>query len=450
MIRLIRSTLLSIRDLALTAGPFALLGVALLAGAYHVLQPNPPRRVVLATGPEQSHFAAFGERYAAELKKFGIEVVLRGTGGAADNMQLLSDPAEAVDLAFIRGGSGESVRAIDEADSGVPLVSLGSLFFEPVWLFYREQASAWLPGATLTALAQTKGWRMNTGAHGSGVHNLYRKLLDANGLDLKALQDRRLTDTPAVIAFLAGELDAVVFVAAHESPMVQMLLRTPRVKLFEFPQAEAYARRYPYLSPVSMPRGVIDIAANLPPRDIPLLASTAMLAAREGTHPALLQLFVQAAHRIHGGAGWFARAGQFPSAQGGELHLAREAERFYRAGPPLLQRYLPFWLANLIDRMWVALVSIVAILIPLSRIVPPLYVMRIRARIYRWYRSLREIEESLGRKSASPSELLAALDRLEASAERIVVPLAYADELYRLRSHIELVRDRLRAQSAQG
>jgi len=288
------------------------------------------------------------------------------------------------------------------------------------------------------------------GARGSGVSGLLGKLLQANGVERDRLKASRLEQTPAVVALLAGELDAVVFAAAPESLMVQMLLQTPGVKLFEFPQAEAYARRLPYLRAVVLPRGVVDLARDLPAHDLPLIAATTMLAARAGTHPALLQLFVQAAHNIHGGTGWLARAGEFPSPQNTELPLAKEAERYYRNGPPLLQRYLPFWLANLIDRMWVVLVSIIAVLIPLARVVPPLYEFRVRSRIFRWYRQLREIEDALRGEPATPRELLDELNRLEAKAQHITVPLSYADELYSLRSHIQLVRERLVAATPPG
>ena len=172
--------------------------------------------------------------------------------------------------------------------------------------------------------------------------------------------------------------------------------------------------------------------------------------ARESTHPALIQLFVQAAHDIHNGPGWFARPGQFPSTHNVEFPLAGEAERYFRSGPPLLQRYLPFWLANLIDRMWVALASIIFILIPLSRLVPQFYTFRIRSRIFRWYRQLREIENALSRKTTPPAELIEDLDKLDAKAERITVPLSFTDELYNLRSHIAMVRERLNQADPHG
>jgi TRAP-type uncharacterized transport system substrate-binding protein len=444
MPRLIRNTLVSVRDLIAASGPLVLLALLLLAGSYLMLDPAPPKRVVLATGPEQSDYAEFGKRYAAELKRYGIEVVQKPTQGSSENRRLLRDAAQAVDLGFVRGGSSDAARAADEEKSGVPLASLGSLYLEPVWLFYRGEAAKRLNReATLTQLAELRGWRVNVGARGSGVTGLVSKLLHANGIERDSLKESRLELTPAVVALLAGEIDALVMTAAPESLMVQMLLQTPGVKLFEFAQADAYARRLPFLGAVVLPRGVVDLARDLPAHDLPLIATTTTLVAREGTHPALLQLFVQAAHKIHGGTGWLARAGQFPSPQNTELPLAKEAERYYRNGPPLLQRYLPFWLANLIDRMWVVLVSIIAVLIPLARVVPPLYEFRIRSRVFRWYRQLRNIEDALRSKSASTAELLDEVNKLDAKAQHITVPLSYADQLYGLRSHIQLVRERL-------
>lgn len=444
MPRVIRNTLLSARDLLATAGPFVLIAVVLLVGAYFLLKPNPPRSVVLATGPEQSDYAEFGKRYATALKKHNIEVVLRATQGSSPNRRLLRDPKENVDFAFVRGGSSEAIRAEEEKGTGLPLVALGSLFFEPVWIFYRTDAAKALPEKKLDRLDQMRGWKVNTGGRGAGSTNLYVKLLNANGVERTEVTLGRLDSTHAAIALFDSEIDAAVMVSAPESPILQMLLRTPGISLFEFTQAEAYGRRFGYMSAVTLPRGIVDLARDVPPRDISLIAPTSMLVARADTHPALLQLFVQAAHDIHGEAGWFSRAGRFPSGEDVELPLAPEAERYYKNGPPLLQRYLPFWIANLVDRMWVALFSIIAILIPLGRIVPPLYNFRIRSRVFRWYRQLRQIEDSIPRSRAPHAELLAELDKLDAKAERITVPLSHTDELYSLRRNITLVRERLK------
>ena len=443
MPRIIRNTLLSARDLAVTVGPFVLIALVLLIGAYFVLQPNPPRSVVLATGPEQGDYAEFGKRYAAALKKHHIEVVLRPTQGSSANRRLLRDAKEKVDFGFVRGGSSEVIQAEDEKGTGLPLVTLGSLFFEPVWIFYRTDAAKKLPGKKLEKLDQLRGWRVNTGGRGAGSTNLLSKLISANGLNREDLKIERLDLTQSAIALFNNEIDAMILVSAPESPILQMLLRTPGISLFEFTQAEAYSRRFGYLSAVTLPRGIADFAHDVPAHDVQLIAPTSMLVAREGTHPALVQLFVQAARDIHAEPGWFAKSGQFPSKEDIEFPLAPEAERFLRNGPPLMQRYLPFWLSNLIDRMWVAMISIIAILIPLARVVPPLYAFRIRSRIFRWYRQLRQIEDSISAGKIPVADLLDELNKLDAKAERISVPLSYTDELYSLRSHIALVRERL-------
>ncbi len=157
MPRILRNTLLPVRDLLVAGGPFLALALALLIGAYFLLQPNPPRRVVLATGPEQSDYAEFGKRYAAALKKHAIEVVLRATAGSSANRQLLGTPGEKVDFGFVRGGSSDGNPVEADRDAGLPLVALGSLFFEPVWLFYRTEAAKKLPGRKLERLEQTRG-----------------------------------------------------------------------------------------------------------------------------------------------------------------------------------------------------------------------------------------------------------------------------------------------------
>jgi len=477
----LKHTLLSFRDLLATFGPFIVLVIALLALAYWVLDPTPPKKVVLATGTDQGAYAEFGKRYAQILKGYGITVELRATEGAAENLRLLRDHTSGVDIAFVQGGAGERLRkeadsvsaaGVDDDDAG--LVSLGSLFVEPVWLFYRTASAERLlrgPGLAgplksprgttgqaglgalsqapaLTSLSQLPGWRINIGARGSGAPNLMFKLMEANRLDPDALTVTRKSQTPATVDLIAGDIDALVFASAPESLIVQMLLQTPGIALYDFAQADAYSRRFPFLSPVTLPRGVVDLAGDVPPRDVHLIAPTATLLARAETHPALLQLFMQAAQQVHGNAGWFQHKGDFPKAGGTEQPLAKEAQRFYTSGTPVLQRYLPFWFANLIERMWPVLVTIIAVLIPLSRMLPPLYQFRIRSRIFRWYAQLREVEDAVGKRPAEA--LLATLNEIELRVEGVSVPLSYADELYSLRSHIQMVGNRLRAAPAEA
>jgi len=280
------------------------------------------------------------------------------------------------------------------------------------------------------------------------VPKLFRQVLDANGVEPKQLTISALENTPATMALLDGRIDGLVFSSAPEAPLVQMLLQTPGIRLFDFRQAEAYTRRLPFLTHVVLPRGIVDLGRDIPAQDFHLIAPTATLVAREQLHPALVDLFVNAATMIHGGTGWFQQQGQFPSPRYTEIPVSKEAAKYYRDGPPFMQRYMSFWLANLFDRLWVVAVALAALIIPLSKVVPPLYVWRIRSRVYRWYGQLRAVEQEL--ESADPArcdevraDLLRRLDEIEQRVNHISIPLSYADALYGLRSHINFVRQRV-------
>ncbi|MFM2067743.1 MAG: hypothetical protein RLZZ584_2652 [Pseudomonadota bacterium] len=442
----LRRSLLTLRDLLLTAGPVGLIAVGLIVLAYWWLDPTPPRSLVLATGPAQGAYAEFGQRYARALAQHGITVELRPTKGSSDNLTLLQNGE--VDAAFVQGGI-DTTPPPELEDANDELASLGSLFREPVWVFYREAAARAHVGRTqLDSLAQMKRFHIDIGHQGSGVGGLMRRLLNANGLDAGKMKLSRLEPTPAVVELLAGRLDALAFVSAPEAPMVQLLLITPGIRLLDFAQAEAYARRVPQVSPALLPRGVINLARDLPREDVRLVATTATLVVRDATHPALQHLLVEAAQKIHSPANWFQRKGEFPQAAPGDFALSDEADRYWRKGPTWLQRWMPFWLANLLDRMWVVVLSILAALIPLSRVIPPLYALRIRRRIFRWYGLLRGVEEDLASGRREPAALLRELEQIETRLEKLHVPLAYTDQLYALRGHIQLVRKRILARPA--
>lgn len=432
-------TRFSFSDLVATAGPTVLIIAVLCAAAYLIVDPAPPRQVVLATGQENSAYEEFGKDYAAALAKHDIKVTTRRSLGSQENLERLN--AGKVDIAFVQSGSTE-----EEAARRAGLVSLGSLFTEPVWIFMREPVA-------VTRLADLKGKRINLGPEGTGVPKLLRKVLELNGVEPADLSIGALENTPATVELLEGRIDALVFSSGPEAPLVQMLLQTPGIKLFDFSQAEAYSRRLPFVTHVVLPRGIVDVGRDIPAQDYHLIAPTATLVARDDLHPALIDLFVQAASQIHGGTGWFQTQGQFPSARFTEIPVAREAEKFYKNGAPLLQRYMSFWMANLLDRMWVVVVALAALWIPLSKVVPPLYVWRIKSRVYRWYGQLRTVEQELDAAQGDARgqvsvALLKRLDEIEAMVNQISIPLAFADALYGLRSHINFVRQRVRAVAA--
>jgi len=436
MPKILRFTRFSLRDFLVASGPAAIAVVITCLLAYWLVDPSPPREVTLATGQENSAYEAIGKKYAALLERNGIRVDLKPSLGSNENLQRLKDERSGIDIAFVQSGSTRR-----EELEGRGLVSLGSLFTEPVWLFLRESRN-------ISRLAQLKGLRINAGPEGTGVPGLFKQILSANGVDAAQIRLGTLENTPATVELLAGRIDGLVFSSAPDAPLIQMLLQTPGIRLFDFAQAEAYTRRFPFLSHVVLPRGIVDFGRDLPPKDIHLIAPTATLVAREDLHPALVDLFVQAAGEIHGAPGWFQKKGEFPTANFTEVTVSEAAEKYYKNGPPLLQRYLPFWLANFFERMWVVVVALGALILPLSRIIPPLYVWKVRSRVFRWYGQLRAVEQAIEevppeRQKEVYPEQLQRLNDIEERVNRISIPLSFADELYGLRSHINFVRRRV-------
>jgi TRAP-type uncharacterized transport system substrate-binding protein len=428
----------SLRDLIVAAGPTIVLVAVACVIAYLVVDPAPPRTVRLAAGQENSAYEAFGAQYAKELKRDDITVTLQRSLGSRENLERLQRGA--ADIAFVQSGSTSEEQA-----GKLGLVSLGSLFTEPVWLFLRDDVKKSVVTNNLTGL---RGLRINLGPEGTGVPTLFRQVLAVNGVEPGELTIGALENTPATVELLAGRIDGLVFSSAPEAPLIQMLLQTPGIRLFNFSQAEAYTRRLPFLTHVTLPRGIVDLGRDIPAQDYHLIAPTATLVARADLHPALVDLFVKAAGEIHGGAGWFQQQGQFPSPKYTEIPVADEAAKYYRDGPPLLQRYMRFWLANLFERLWVVVVALAALVIPLSKIVPPLYVWRVRSRVYRWYGELRAVEQAWEaveepQREIVRKDLLQRLDDIEEQVNHISIPLAYADGLYGLRGHINIVRQRL-------
>ncbi len=432
----IKFSLFSLRDLLVAFGPVTLMVIVLAVIGYKLVDPAPPRVIDFSTGQENSAYEHLAKQYAQELAKNQISLKLHSSQGTQENLEKIIDPDSEIEIGFVQSGSTNPAQAQEQG-----LISLGSLFYEPIWIFYRSDKE-------LTSINQFKGKTINVGTEGMGVRRLFEQILSVNNMETSDLKLEHLASTPGTVALLNGKVDAQVMSSASDSLLVQMLLQTPGIKLFDFTQAEAYSRRFPYLSHVVLPRGIVDLGRDIPSRDYHLIAPTATLVAHESLHPALISLLLQAAQKIHGGAGWFQKQGEFPSDRYTEIPVAEQAENFYKSGPPFFQRYLSFWMANFVERMWVVLLPLGALLLPLSRVIPPLYVWRIRSRVYRWYGQLRTVEQAIedvpqeNRKEVGQQQL-ERLDKIENTVNHISIPLSYAEEFYGLRSHIQFVRKRV-------
>ena len=417
------------REQLSVVGPAVVLAAIAFVVALQWVKPAPPSRVVIATGRPDGAYHRFAERYRERLARERITLEIRETSGSVENIRLLEDPGSGVDIAFVQGGTGDT--ATTDA-----LVSLGSLYFEPLWVFSRA-------GPSPSDLRGMRGRRLAVGPEGSGTRAVALTLLAANGVTEATARLSPLTGTDAIHAMRRGEVDTVFLIASAESASVRELLSPRGAALLSFPRADAYTRRFPFLTKLELPAGGLSLERNLPARETVLLAPAATLVVRQDFHPALVDLILVTAADVHSRRGLFEAPQQFPSPHHLEFPLMDEAQRYHRSGPPFLARFLPFWAATLVDRIKVLVLPLL-VLVPLARAVPPLYRWRIRSKIIGKYRDVVDVDLALARRPSASEcdELLARLDRIEEAVRTLRLPLTYADAHYHLRLHVDLVRNK--------
>lgn len=466
-------------------GPIVAISVAAIWLAIRLIQPAPPDTLTISAGPPGSSFWNAAQRYKTILARNGVKLTVLPSAGSLQNLERLSDPKDSVDVGFVQSGvslaaagaaMGASGPAAASAAASAPasasrmagsepasaahtgstastasasasaaepakhLVSLGSVSYVPLVIFYEGHERARLSGFA--------GDRIAIGPEGSGTRALALALLQANGISPGGGTTLLpLTGEAAAHALTAHQIDAAFLAGdSAQPPVMARLLRTPGVRLFSFAQARAYARRFPYLTDIELPMGAFDLGKNLPPAPVHTIAPTAELVARDTLHPALSDLLIEAAKEVHGRANLLQNAGEFPSPVMHDFPISDDAARYYKSGKSFLYRLLPFWLASFADRLIVLLVPIVVVLIPGAKLIPSLYAWRVKSRIYRWYGALIAIERSALDDTATDEERagsVAKLVEIEAAVNRLKMPLAYADQFYVLREHIGFVRARL-------
>jgi TRAP transporter TAXI family solute receptor len=418
------------RDLLWIGGPTAGIVIGAVALTLVLMRPAPPSEITMSTGTGDGTYHALGMQYRDLLARDGVTVRLVPSSGAVENFRRLIDPESDVDVALVQGGvaTGQNLERV---------VSLGSMYYEPLWVFSRGPKR-------ITRLSELKGRMIAVGQPHSGTAVLATRLLQRSGVTQRGATLLELGGRPAVDLLLSGGIDAVFLMVDARSPLIDQLTRAPGILLMHFEQADAYVREYPYLTRLTVPQGMFDLEHNLPERDLSLLATPANLLVNRDLHPALAYLLLRAARQIQGSPALFRQMRQFPAPTDTEVPLSPEAARFYQSGPPFLQRYLPYWAANFVDRLLVLVLPALALLIPATRLLPALYKWRVRSRIYRWYAKLKEIELELEQRRSQEElqRILARLDDIEEAVNQIDTPLAYSDSLYMFRQHIDLVRQR--------
>src|SRR5208337_999377 len=400
-----------IRRLLVTA---AILVAALTAFgiwlAFSLLRPTPPHSVAMAIDPEGSYNAELGKRYREILARDGIDLRLVPSPGAVESVARLRDAKSGISIAIIPGG-------ITNKQQSPGLVSLGTLFYEPLWLF--------TPSQRLEKHAQLQNLRISIGPEGTASHFLSLEFLVRVGvIEQNSATLLSLSPQESSAKLLNRDIDAAVLMGAWETPVVHQLLVAKDISLVGIRRADAFVALYPFLNKLELPAGVADMAENRPPTDVQLIAPKASLIVRDDLHPAIQYRLLEAASQIHSGPGVFHKAGEFPAPEAIDLPLSTHARQFYKTGSPFLQRNLPFWLAVLAQQALVVLLPVVGVLYPLLRVSPKIFMSIQSRRVYRLYSELRILEKELG--SVGPTidnkNFIERLNRLDNRARRLWVP----------------------------
>jgi TRAP-type uncharacterized transport system substrate-binding protein len=403
---------------------------------FAVFRPTPPRSVTMAIDPEGSFNATTAKRYSELLRRDGIELKLVPSPGPVESVARLQDPRSGVSIAIIPSG-------ITDEQKSPELISLGTLYYEPLWGFSR--------GRVVRRHEDLAGLRISIGPEGSGSHLLATEFLARVGIiDRKSATLLSLSAQDSAAKLQSGEIDAAILLAAWETPIVHQLLTAKDVNLDGVPRADAFIALYPFLHKLTLPAGVADMKENRPPNDVVLLATKASLVVRRDLHPAIQYRLLEAASRAHSAAGLFHAAGQFPAPEVIDLPLGTHARQFYKTGPPFLQRHLPFWLAVLAQQFLVLLIPVVGVVYPLLRFSPAIYSWLQHRRIYGLYSELMVLEGEMASSSAHQTDkYIEQLNQLEERASRLSLPMAFQPLLYALRQHVGVVRQRIEKLSGQ-
>ena len=415
-----------------------IVGLIIIFSCFWFFHSAPPKTIIMTSGEADSAYYKVAQKYAEILAHDGVKVKILTSAGSVDNLKRLADPAFKVDIGFVQAGlaKGQNINH---------LVSLGSVSYQPLLIFHR------LP-QPVEILSQLSGKRIAIGPEGSGAHSLALALLAINGIEPGgATTFLNMEGENAAAALLAGKTDAIFLTADSASTKtMRALFQTPEIKLVSFKQADGYIRRIGYLKKLTIPQGAMDFGRNIPAHDVVLVSPTVELIARDNLHPALSDLLLAAAMKIHGRSALFQNRDEFPALLENEYRISDDAKRFYKSGKSFFYRYLPFWLASLLNRILVVFVPLIIILIPGLKSIPALFRLRMKLRINKWYRLLLLIEhDSMKRPGPEKiAELTRQIDEIEFEANKMKVPASYGDQFYILRTHIKFVRTNLQDRKA--
>jgi TRAP-type uncharacterized transport system substrate-binding protein len=408
----------------LFAALLLIVGMSWLALDYFV--PAPPSKFTIATGAKDQTYEAIGKRYRDILARSHVDVELRPTNGAEENIKLLNDPTSGIKVGVAQGG-------ISDSDRSPNLLSLGRINYQIYWIFHRA-------AEPLDDLRQLKGKRIAVGPPGSGQRVTTEKILGISGVNSENSTLLNLSTQSAEAALNDGQIDALFLPIALDAPILQTLLKNPRLRPMSFTEAEAVTRIFPFLARLVLPRAVIDFERIVPTNDLILIATPNVVLVRNDIHPALIDLLAQAIVETHGKPGIFQQAGEFPTLIDPEYPLAQSARDFYKNGPSFLNRYFPFWMTSYGQRVVAVLVAVVAIVLPVFSYAPKLYLWFVRDRMRKLYRRRRIVDKTLLAEltAANVQSLQTDLESIDRATSS--VPMRNSELFFDLRTHIDRTR----------
>jgi TRAP-type uncharacterized transport system substrate-binding protein len=402
--------------------PLVLLIIIVIIFSIRSLDPAPPNHLTIAIGEDQSEVQAVIKRYQRLLKAEGVTLHVKLTTGPIENLRLLEDDASGVSVAFVPDGLGS-------VDTQPDVESLGSLYYEPLWVFYRSKNQ-------YNYFSQLIGEKIAVGKPGRGT---------LSGLDPNEAQLINMNSADSALALKKGAIDAAFFMLPADSSIIHDLALQKDLKMMDVSQAEAISRRDAAFRHLVLPRGALDLESDIPNKELNLVSSTTTLLVRDDLHPALSFLLLKAATTIHNASGILEKHGEFPTAKDDTFTLSKDAIQFYKTGAPFWQRYLPYWLAAWFDRFIFLVIPILAFVLPLFRAIPKIYNWRLRTKIYQRYGELKFIETEIKADATKEEQesYLQQISMIEERVNKMKMPQNFSEYLYSLKGHIQFVRDRI-------